>query len=57
MADQDYRACIDAIAKQLSNLQTGLQPVATQQAALTTTVVSLRSELAAIGTAVATVLN
>ena len=53
MADQDYRARIDAIAKQLSNLQTGLQPVATQQAALTSTVVSLRSELAAVATTVA----
>ena len=47
MADQDYRARIVAIAKQLSDLKTGLQPVATQQAALqATTVISLWSELA-----------
>ena len=52
MADQTGTR-IDAIAKQLSDLKTDLQPVAKDEATLTSSVVSIRSELAAVTSVVA----
>ena len=54
MTDPAFQARIDELAKQLADLQTGIQPSITQQAVLAGSVTALRSELAAVSTVVST---
>ena len=54
MTDPAFQARIDELATQLADLKTGIQPSVTAQAALVTSVTTLRSELAAVSAVVST---
>lgn len=54
MTDPAFQARIDELAAQLADLKTGIQPSVTAQAALVTSVTTLRSELAAVSAVVST---
>lgn len=53
MTDPDYQARIDALAKELADMRTGLLPAASQTATLTSAVVTMRSELSGVATQLA----
>ena len=55
MTDRDDRSRIDALAKHLSDLRTGLQPAAAHQAQLMSVVVTMRSELAVPASTLSTI--
>ena len=48
MTDPAFQARIDELAKQLADLQTGIQPGVTQHADLVTTITALQSKLVAL---------
>ena len=52
MTDPAFQAGIDELAKQLADLQTGIQPGVTQQPDLVTTITALQLELAAVSSIV-----